>query len=372
MDKPEMKVLLFSTGYIDCVMIDLANALAKLEETVLMLPENHLVQRHHELLSDDVIFEPYQLPRYRSISSMGLMRQVVKKVKKHDPEVLHLQDGGHPWFFLAFPFLRKYPIVNTIHDPRPHIGEERIWKGFVMRKGQKHTDHYIVHGKRMRELMMEYYGLGEEAIDVIPLGVADLHRRWNQKRFETEKNNILYFGRIWKYKGLEHLIKAEPMIGDRIPEFKITIAGTGEDVGKYRSLMSDSDRFDWKNYRIDNDEIVELFQKAAVVVLPYIEGTQSAVVPLAYAFGKPVVVTHVGSIHEEVVEGKTGYIIPPNDERALAAKICEVLSNQERGISMEQAIMRKVKNDLSWSRIARMTMETYRKVGTASAQGKST
>ena len=367
-----MKILLFSTGYIDCVMIDLANALAKLEETVLMLPENHMVQRHHELISDSVTFEPYHLPRYRNIRSMSLMRTVVKIVKKHDPDVLHLQDGGHPWFFLAFPFLAKYPVVNTIHDPRPHMGEERFWKGFVMRKGQKHTNHYIVHGERMRELMMEYYGLDEETIDVIPLGVADLHRNWNDCRYETERNNILYFGRIWKYKGLENLVRAESMIAERIGDFKITIAGTGEDVAKYKSLMNDSDNFEWKNYRIENDEIVELFQKASVVVLPYIEGTQSAVVPLAYAFGKPVVVTKVGSIHEEVVDGKTGFIVPPNNERALAARICEILLTQEGMESMGREIKQKANGDLSWSRIAKMTLKTYRKVGTPSIREKST
>jgi len=290
------------------------------------------------------------------------MYRVVKSIKKHDPDVLHLQDSGHPWFFLAFPFLSKYPIVNTIHDPRPHLGEERFWKKFVMRKGHKYTDRYIVHGERMRELMLEYYSIDESTIDVIPLGVADLHRNWNDSRYETERNNILYFGRIWKYKGLEYLIRAEPLIAERINDFKITIAGTGENVTKYKSLMNEPDRFEWKNYRIDNDEIVKLFQKAAVVVLPYIDGTQSAVVPLAYAFGKPVVVTNVGSIYENVDDGRNGYIIPPRDVEALAEGVVNILQNKKFWTQMCKNSIMKGIDDLSWDVIGNSLLRTYKQV----------
>ena len=358
-----MKIVLFSTGYIDCVMIDLANALSKFEEIVLLLPENVLTDRHLEMISNEVVFEPFYMPRYHSISSILLMRQIVKTIKRHDPDILHVQDGGHPWFFLAFPFLKRYPIVSTIHDPRPHIGEERVWKSFVMKRGQKHTKRYIVHGKRMKELMIQYYyELDDGDIDVIPLGIADLHRNWNKEKFETEKNTILYFGRIWKYKGLDYLIKAEPIISQNIREYKIVIAGIGEDVGGYRSLMSDSSKFVWKNYRIDNDKIVELFQKAAIIVLPYIEGTQSAVVPLAYAFGKPVIVTKVGSIFEMVNDGKTGFIIPPQDEKALAEKIISLLQDDKLRVAMGNNANKVGKVELSWEAIAKMTINTYNKL----------
>jgi len=358
-----MKIVLFSTGYIDCVMIDLVNALSKFEEIVLMLPENALTERHLNLISNEVVYEPFYMPRYRSFSSVFLMKWVVNTIKRHEPDILHIQDGGHPWFFLAFPFLKRYPIVNTIHDPRPHIGEERMWKGFVMKMGQKYTDHYIVHGMRMKELMLQYYdNLDDETIDTVPLGVADFHRKWSNKIFETEKNSILFFGRIWKYKGLEYLIRAEPIISQNIKDCKIVIAGIGEDIEGYKSLMSDQSRFIWKNYRVDNEEIIELFQKAAIVVLPYIDGTQSAVVPLAYAFGKPVIVTKVGSIFEMVNEGKTGFIVPPQNERLLAEKIIRLLRDNDLRITMGKNARMMGETELSWEMVARSTINIYKKL----------
>ncbi len=74
---------------------------------------------------------------------------------------------------------------------------------------------------------------------------------------------------------------------------KIVIAGTGEDISTYQSRVVNPDRFTWENRWIDEDERVRLFQQSSVVVLPYIEATQSGVVPNAYTFKKPVVATRI-------------------------------------------------------------------------------
>ncbi|MFM8409025.1 MAG: glycosyltransferase, partial [Alphaproteobacteria bacterium] len=62
----------------------------------------------------------------------------------------------------------------------------------------------------------------------------------------------------------------------------------------------------------------DLFAASDVVVLPYRDGTQSGVVPLAWAHGRPVVTTAVGGLPEAVDDGATGLLVPPGDARALA------------------------------------------------------
>src|SRR5258707_5206877 len=111
---------------------------------------------------------------------------------------------------------------------------------------------------------------------------------------QEDERLLLFFGRIWEYKGLEYLIRAEPLISARVPDVEIVIAGRGEDFEKYRHMMVDPDRFVIDNETIPDDRVARYFGESSVVVLPYIDASQSGVVPIAYSFSKPVIATTVG------------------------------------------------------------------------------
>jgi len=73
-----------------------------------------------------------------------------------------------------------------------------------------------------------------------------------------------------------------------------------------------------------------LFRSACLLVLPYRDATQSALVAAAYTFGLPVIVTDTGALAEYVVEGETGWIVPPGDARALASALRAALADPGR------------------------------------------
>ena len=98
------------------------------------------------------------------------------------------------------------------------------------------------------------------------------------------------------------------------------------------------------------------------MVLPYIEASQSGIVSLAYTFGKPVVVTNVGSIPEVVDDGQTGIIVPPENAEALAKALVELLNDDEKRERMGQNALFKAKTMLSWETIAEQTAAVYRQV----------
>ena len=68
-------------------------------------------------------------------------------------------------------------------------------------------------------------------------------------------------------------------------------------------------------------EVEQYFAASDMVVLPYESATQSGIVQIAYGFGKPVVVTDVGGLPDVVSHDRTGYVVPPRDEMALAEAI---------------------------------------------------
>ena len=163
---------------------------------------------------------------------------------------------------------------------------------------------------------------------------------------------LLYFGRIWEYKGISYLIEAEPLISKKVPDVKIVIAGVGEDFDKYRAMIVNHERFVIHNKFIPHKMVTKLFQEASLIVLPYTDGSQSGVIPMAYAFKKPVVITNVGSLPENVDDGITGYIVPPKDSEKLAEAIIDLLIDAEKRKKMGMNAYRKTQEELAWRNIA--------------------
>jgi glycosyltransferase involved in cell wall biosynthesis len=176
-----------------------------------------------------------------------------------------------------------------------------------------------------------------------------------------DRGLVLFFGRIWPYKGLDVLIRAEPLITQRVPKARIAIAGRGEDFSRYRGLMVHPENFIVRNDYISDDELVSLFTRAAVVVLPYVDGSISGVVPVACTFGKPVVATTVGILPEMVDDRKTGLIVPPRDEAALAAAITELLQDERLRTELGGNARRKAQTVFDPANVATQTVETYRR-----------
>ena len=97
---------------------------------------------------------------------------------------------------------------------------------------------------------------------------------------------------------------------------------------------------------IPNEEISTYFSAADVVVLPCVSATQSAIVPVAYHFNKPVIVTNVGGLAEVVTNGRTGFIVPPQNPQAFADAVVKFYEEKcESGFASN---IEKEKKQYSW------------------------
>jgi glycosyltransferase involved in cell wall biosynthesis len=307
-----------------------------------------------------VRLQPFRKPRYRQVpGQMRTTYSLVRQIRDFDPDVIHLQQG-HLWFNFALPFLGGYPLVLTVHDPRHHIGDlaSRKVPQEVYDFGFRRASHLIVHGEEMRRVVVEELRVPSEKIHTIPHIV--LGDESAASGVEEEPNTILFFGRIWEYKGLDYLIRAVPLIATRVPDVKVIIAGTGEDFSRYRAMMADPSRFEVYNEFVSDDRRAELFARSSVVVLPYVEATQSGVIPVAYTFSKPVVATTVGSLPEMVDQGRTGLLVPPRSEEALADAIVQLLADDDARRRMGESGKRKIDSEASPEVIAAQTREVYK------------
>jgi glycosyltransferase involved in cell wall biosynthesis len=342
--------------------IELTEALTNIVDVILMIPEEH-AKRFCNKINDNIKLKSFTKPRLREIANLLFVYKMIKRINQLKPDVIHLQ-RGHPWLNFGLPFLRKYLLVNTIHDVNLHVGDKESSKipFFTHKFAINNAKKIIVHSEKLKTEFTQKYNKFDNDVHVIPRGINSIYNRYTDKFIQEEENTILFFGRIWPYKGLRYLIEAEPHITHIIPDAKIIIAGRGEDVIRnYQPFMANPNKFKIYNKHISNNMVAELFHQASVVVLPYIEASQSGVVPLAYSFKKPVVVTNVGSLSEIVDNGITGFVVPSKDPEKLADRIIYLLKNKETRKKMGENAYRKATQELSWKEIAAKTVEVYEK-----------
>jgi glycosyltransferase involved in cell wall biosynthesis len=339
----------------------LASALSELCEVTLMLPDQ--APAHcATLLNPQVHLRWFHKSRIRYPSNLFMVRSLFKAITDAKPDVVH-QVAWHPWFNLALPLFPRLPLVTTIHDASTHPGDYR--KPFLSWQWHR-ASHIIVHAESIRHQMISTHGLDADRVVVIPHGALNFYRAWAEEEVLEQENFVLFFGRISEYKGLQFLIEAEPLISAQVPGVRIVIAGEGEPFDRYERMMVHRDRFIIHNYHIPDEQVASLFQQASVVVLPYVEASQSGVATIAFAFGKPVVATTVGGLPEMIQDGGTGYLVPPRDASRLAEAVVSLLKSPELRRKMGYRAHELAEAGLSWPAIAQQTLEVYQQ---AAAQG---
>lgn len=353
-----MKIALLSFDFPE-YCINLANGLSTDAEVLLLLPDQ-LVAPHLSRLVREVQLTLFRKPRLRQpIRQMGMVLRILTEIDKFGPDIVHFQHW-HLWFNLALPLLNRFPLVVTIHDLKPHVGDKSSEKTpqIIVDLGYRCADQLIVHANGIKAAAISQYGFPAEMVHVIPHIV--LGDDTDQCHVPEEDNLILFFGRIWAYKGLEYLIRAEPLITAQVPGAKIAIVGNGEDFNAYRRKMVHPENFLIQNEYVCNEDRAAWFHRAAVLVLPYVDASQSGVIPVAYRFSKPVVATTVGSLSEMVDDGSTGYLVAPRDEVSLAEAIVRLLNNPSERRRMGANGKSKIEKECSSKAIGASTMQVYR------------
>lgn len=174
----------------------------------------------------------------------------------------------------------------------------------------------------------------------------------NEARKKLGLNNrriLLFFGFVRAYKGLRFLLQAMPLVLQRL-DVHLLIAGEfWEERAAYEALIAKlgiATHVTIRDAYITNEEIPDYFQAADLLVMPYVSVTSSGLVPLAFAFSRPVVISAIGALAEVVQDRLTGLLVPPADPQALAAAICDFYEQGMAAVMQEH--IRAAEEQFSW------------------------
>ena len=305
-------------------------------------------------------------------------------------ESVSLLDTANPFSYIS--------TYKAIRDWKPDVLIVRYWMsyfapslGYITRRMKKHCkvisilDNVIPHEPRFFDTPLTKYFLtgstgsvtlceavSEDLLKIKPdsdftviqhplyshFGLKkDRKEAESELGLESGKKNILFFGLIRKYKGLDILLEA---FGKLSEEYQLIIAG--EPYGSFEPYqqiidrLPDKDRIHSSLKYIKDSEVSKYFSAADLAVLPYRSATQSGISSVSYHFEVPMIVTDVGGLKETIGDRGTGLVAPEGTPEAIYNEIERYFSDPAIA---EECIrnIRLEKERLSWKGFAERLIE---------------
>lgn len=321
-------------------------------------PEMKLYEKYMDM--SKVFIANRNVMQDSSPQALMMTLRMARFIRKGKFDVVHTDCMLGLWNILLYKLFGK-KMVLTVHDPFPHTGEVNARKTFNYKMAMRMVKRFVLLNNNQKELFCATYHVDAKQILINRLGVYDNICAFTDPAKAIPSHNVLFFGRISPYKGIEYLCQAMLKVKEQVPDATLTIAGGGKmyfDITPY-------EKQEWVkviNRYVGMEELASLLQDCAISVCPYTDATQSGVIMTSYSLCKPVVATNVGGLGEMVEDGKTGVLVPPKDTDALADAITSLLKNDVLREDMEKHIREDYFiGEKSWKVIAEKYLEFYQK-----------
>ncbi|MDP1670883.1 MAG: glycosyltransferase family 4 protein, partial [Alphaproteobacteria bacterium] len=242
-------------------------------------------------------------------------------------------------------------LLNTVHDAVLHPGENGGIKSWFYQPF-KDADGYIALTNYVSQQLSDVHHIAHAKVTVIPLGpLFDPVTRVNEPHVRTGPLRLLFFGRILRYKGLERLIEAYGILRAEGQKVSLQITGAGDmsDVMTAVKMLPD---ITVNNKWVPEDKMDGVFTQADVVVLPYLESSQSGVIASAFAAGVPAIGTPIGGLPEQITHGVNGLVAADTSPAALASEIRTLAEDERLLATLKEGALNTAQQHFSWDKIS--------------------
>ncbi|MGW7041789.1 glycogen synthase [Streptomyces avermitilis] len=295
---------------------------------------------------------------------------------------------SHTWYANLAGHLGKLlhgiPHVMTAHSLEPlrpwkaeQLGGGYALSGWAERTAAEAADAVIAVSGAMREDILTCYPTLDPAkVRVVHNGIDTTLYRPDHGTdvlarigLDADRPFVLFVGRITRQKGVPQLLRA---VRDIDASAQVVLCAGAPDTPEidreFRDLFQELSRVragvHWIPQMLPRPDVIQLLTHAAVFVCPSVYEPLGIVNLEAMACGTAVVASRVGGIPEVVDDGRTGVLVPVDDdfEASLAHALDSVLGDPEAARRMGEAGRERAVREFGWDAVARRTVHLYEEV----------
>ena len=292
-------------------------------------------------------------------------------IRSENVHIIHAHGSMSPfWATLALRKLDLPLIVGINSEPAK---ARWLSRRFLRPIGLKRADAVVCAAHAIRDQLIRLYPYAGPKSTVI-YNCVDRNRLRITKHREQVRRElkipinapvICNVANIWWVKGQIYLVRAMAQVIRQIPDAVAIVAGavTEEKVAEQLRKAIDElglrDRFLFLGCRSD---VPDLLAASDLFVLSSVTECLPVSIIEAMMLGTPVVATDVGGVRELVIDGRTGFVVPPRDPDALAAAIIRVLSSSELAAEFSREALAHIENIAAVEPVRAAHIDLYRRI----------
>ena len=280
---------------------------------------------------------------------------------------------------LGLPFVMTFHALGLVRKLHQGIADEFPARRIAIeREIIDSADAIIAECPDDHRNLVTLYNADPHKIAVIPCGFASedfwpIAPRFARRALglPSDVPVLLTVGRLVPRKGVDNVIRALSVLVRRlgVPAKLLVVGGNSDiadagltpEIARLRAIAAEAgvaDRVTFTGRR--SRELLKLYYSAAdaFVTTPWYEPFGMTSVE-AMACGTPVVGARVGGIKYSVLDGSTGYLVPPNDPLALADRLNQILSSRRLAERLSSFAVRRAYALFRWERVTQSLASLY-------------
>ena len=298
------------------------------------IPDDHLSEIRKYIDSDNIniylvrLMRPFEsVPVIRNIAGYIMNRHLKQMTEFIDSKyyefVNAISNYNTDRFTKIIPYLKSKTILS-LHEVWNHSQPSPKPSSLLSAAIKKGTD-IVVFSQNTYNDILNIEGIHKDKVYVIPFGLFESYGSLQPvaPKESLPEKYFLFYGYIVPYKGLSLIKEAVDILGERLLDYKIVLAGAGSDP-VLQQVVGDKRYVNISRY-ILNNELAYLISKAYAVLCPYKTVSQSGIPQTAFVFNTPIIASNLKGF-KGIIDEDNGLFFKCNDVKGLA-EVMEKLIN---------------------------------------------
>jgi len=282
-------------------------------------------------------------------------------IRKINPDIVHCQSIplGLSGFLIKKLFGKPYVVYGRGSD----VYNPWIFKNIVSKLVLRNADAIIALTEDMKKRIQNIH---DRSVFVIPNGVdlerfGELPQEIPDKESKlTDEKVIIFIGTLRPVKGVRYLIEAMRMIAEGYKRTRLLLVGDGEERGYLEKLVNKMGLEDCVSFigRVPHERALTYMVTSDVFVLPSLSEGFPMTILEAMACGLPIVATRIGGLPEVIEDGRSGFLVEPENPKEIAERVLLLLEDNELRKRISLNNKERVEK-YSWQHIVNRLAEVY-------------